>query len=141
MWNRQRDGGASIEEQFRSGKPETKLFMIKANTDRIQGWSQVRAYLSWDEEEDKEPKLKVCRSCRHLIEGIPRVQHHRTRAEDTAPIPYVEHSRIGEGEDQVDALRYGLMSLPPVNKLVAGKAKKKTRYLGEYRRPSSWQTA
>jgi phage terminase large subunit len=144
-WNRQKDGGPSIEEQFRTG--ENKLFLIRANLDRLQGWAQVRAYLNYDINEEtgvrEGPKLKICRSCVNLIAALPRMQHDKTKPEDMAEIQFRESMQIGDGEDTIDSLRYGLMSLSPFNKQVAAKQRKKSRYERLFRkggRARSWQT-
>ena len=143
-FNRMKDGGPSIEEKFRTGPK--KLFLIKANLDRLQGWAQVRAYLRYDitkEGVQTGPKLRIARTCHHLIDGIPRLQHDLNKPEDVRAIQFKENMQIGDGEDQVDALRYGLMSLTPLTKEVAAKQRNRGRLLERYRkgRASSWITS
>lgn len=143
-FNRMKDGGRSVEEQFRTGSK--KLFMIMANMDRIQGWAQVRAYLHYDitkEGVQRGPKLKIARNCLHLIDGIPRLQHNPQKPEDIVERNYRTALKIGESDDQVDALRYGLMSLSPLTSGVAAKARNLENRYKEYlkRRASSWITS
>jgi phage terminase large subunit len=145
MWNRSRDGGPSVEEQFRLGEP--KHFLVKANNDRRQGWAQIRAYLAYhrDEAENYQvgPKLKICRSCRLTIDGIKRLRHHKSKPEEVAEIMWHDNSRIGDGEDQADALRYGLMSLSPLTKKVAETTRGRQRWRDARpnRRVTSWITS
>ena len=146
IWNKARDGGPSIEQTMRSGNKEDRLFLIKANDDRIQGWSQVRAYLAWNEDTEgvrSVPRFRITKSCRFLIEGIPRLQHHKTKPEEVMLMPYKEGMRLGDSDDMLDCLRYGLMGLPPANKVVAAKKRRRTKWdalLQGSGRASSWQT-
>jgi hypothetical protein len=48
-WSRQRDGGPTVDEQFRNGTP--RVLLRKANIDRIQGASQMRQFLSYRNKE------------------------------------------------------------------------------------------
>ena len=144
IWNRAKDGGPSIEAQFRTG--DDRMFLIKANDDRIQGWAQVRAFFDWQiskEGVQTGPRLKITKSCRFLIDVIPRIQHHKTKPEDIMPMVWKESMRLGDSDDMADCLRYGLMSLPPLNKHVAKKQKRNRRYERYVKnggRATSWRT-
>lgn len=68
---------------------------MKADNSRVDGWTQVRAYL-------KTEKFKVFSDCIHTIDTYPLMQHDEKKPEDMA-----------QGNDHyVDTDRYFLMTLP-----------------------------
>jgi hypothetical protein len=72
--------------------------IIPANKDRIRGWNLFRQYL-------KDRKLFFFTNCTHAIETIPALVHDKIKVEDIDT----------KSEDHAaDAIRYGLMSLPPI---------------------------
>lgn len=77
--------------------------ILKANNDRLSGWSALREYLDWDgptENPSKKPKLYIFENCHNLIRTFPIQVYDKNRVEDLDT----------HGEDHaVDALRYGMM--------------------------------
>jgi hypothetical protein len=75
--------------------------MRNGNNDRINGWMQVRKYLS--PAGDGLPWLQIMHTCKDLIRTMPDQVHDEIRAEDMDT----------DGEDHwPDALRYGVMTRP-----------------------------
>ena len=87
--------------------------------DRIIGWTRIREYLAYEEDESIpevlrclenlkiKPKLYVFRNCRNLIRTLPALIHDEIRVEDV--------QRKGLEDHAPDALRYGLMTRPPIS--------------------------
>lgn len=82
------------------------LQLIRGNNDRIIGWGTVREYLKkYSKGESVTAKLQVFRTCHELIRTLPSLVYDDYRVEDLNT----------DGEDHAaDALRYGIMSRPPV---------------------------
>lgn len=87
--------------------------------DRITGWTRIREYLAYEEDESIpealrcldnlkiRPKLYVFRNCRNLIRTLPALIHDEIKVEDV--------QRKGLEDHAPDALRYGLMTRPPIS--------------------------
>lgn len=126
-WNRQRDGGPSVADQFQLGRPYRMNLFDPGSRDRIMGWTQLRAGLQWEGFEEKDgpitaPMLQFTSNCRLTIDSIPRMQHDRNKFEDCAKIECRETSPIGSGDDGPDMVRHAVMSRPAFNKYVPLKA-------------------
>jgi phage terminase large subunit len=98
---------------------EAGVEFMRANNDRINGWSQLHDYLSWDRYEDddstllanlkRRPRLFVLRdhapnlvrTLPVLISDVNNMEDVDTDTEDHAP----------------DALRYGMMTRPTLTKI------------------------
>lgn len=83
--------------------------MVQAENERINGWSRVRQYLSWERDKSgtvtRAPMWRVFDNCTNLIETLPGLEHDEHEPEDVN----------SDGEDHApDALRYGLMTRPPL---------------------------
>ena len=96
---RSQDTGVPRSETFAlCGLPLT----IVSNS-RINGWNNVAEWLRIPE--DGEPRLKIFRNCRELIECLPQLQHDKNKVEDCATEPHnITHAP--------DALRYMLDGRP-----------------------------
>lgn len=83
--------------------------MVQAENDRVNGWSRVRQYLSWERDAQgtliRAPMWQVFETCKDLIRTLPGLEHDDHDPEDVN----------SDGEDHApDALRYGLMTRPPL---------------------------
>lgn len=83
--------------------------MVQAENDRRNGWARVRQYLSYEQNEagqvTREPLWQVFENCSNLIRTLPALVHDEHDPEDVDT----------KGEDHApDALRYGLMTRPPL---------------------------
>jgi hypothetical protein len=82
----------------------------RANNDRLQGWMAVHEYLKWQENDPKtgeektfEPRMKVFKTCKHLIRTLPSLPYDKVKIEDVDT----------DAEDHPgDAIRYLLMCRP-----------------------------
>lgn len=92
MWNRRQDTGRSAAEIFaQNGVPLTK-----AGSSRIDGWLNVKEYLSVFK---GKPRLVIFSTCTPLIRCLPLLRHDKQRTGDAATEPHdITHSP--------DALRY-----------------------------------
>lgn len=100
-----RGGGPSVAEEFNSHG----WLVVDADNDRLQGWARVRQYLAWRRNQAGEmelhPRLYIFDTCQNLVRTLPQMIHDEKEPEDMDT----------EGEDHaVDALRYGMMSRPPL---------------------------
>jgi phage terminase large subunit len=100
-----RGGGVSVAEELGGAGWST----IPGDNDRLQGWSRVRQYLSWKRDQAGKiiswPHLFIFDTCANLCRTLPQLIHDEIQVEDVD----------SEGEDHApDALRYGLMTRPPL---------------------------
>lgn len=107
-WSRGRDGGPTIAEQFNNMTAGENVTLTKANTDRVQGASQVRAYLA---HKGTEPRFFIHASCKRTIECIPRLMYNPKKPEDVLKIDASDLDPFS-GDDTYDMVRYFLMSRP-----------------------------
>jgi hypothetical protein len=95
--------GKTIQEQLAEhGWP-----CIKADNRRVTGWSQVRAYLSWERNRDgklvRSPMFQVFENCTNTVRTMPGLVYDKHNPEDVD----------SDGEDHApDMVRYALMSRP-----------------------------
>lgn len=79
--------------------------------DRIVGWTRIREYLYWEEDDNGnlkvKPKLHVFSTCKNLIRTLPSLIHDEFKVEDV--------QRKGLEDHAPDALRYGLMTRPAMS--------------------------
>lgn len=99
-------GGEGIDDTFR----KHGVVLTKADTSRIQGWSQLRSRLIGIElDSNANPQFRVpliffCECCKYARDYLPALPRHpsETRKEDAA-----EH---GEATHAPDAIRYACMA-------------------------------
>ena len=104
-----------------SGTPPTiaeeflnhNIILTRANIDRIQGASQVRSYLAWQDLPNgrKQPRFFIFDTCAQVYETIARMQHDPDRVEDVLKVDATEGD-LNTGDDDFDMVRYALMSRP-----------------------------
>jgi hypothetical protein len=129
-WNRQRDGGSPVADQFELARPY-RLILREVSRDRVAGWNQVRAGLQWQDmpEGVTAPRIQFTSNCVHTISSFPRMQYSKKKFEDCATIICKEESPIGSGDDQMDCVRHAVMSRPTFrNYLPKPKVKAETGY-------------
>lgn len=113
-FSKMKDGTSSIEEQFSPVEGDKRIFLTPCVYDRVQGWSQMRAYLGYKDLPGRRlgPKLFITKCCQLTIDGIERAQIDPSKMEDIMKVNCQENNPIGSGDDQIDSLRYFLMSRP-----------------------------
>ncbi len=101
LWNRQKDTGRSMWEIFE----DAGVRLFRADANRVQGWMQVKEYLSPVRRADGtvRPRLSIFSTCHNLIRCLPALQHDKTDPGDCATVPH-------EPTHLPDALRYFLRS-------------------------------
>jgi hypothetical protein len=96
------DPGRTIAEEFEAAK----LRMEQADNRRVMGWTRMREYMA--DAEDDRPLWQCFDTCVNLIRCLPELIHDPRDVEDVSD----------QCEDHApEALRYGLMSRPPVGDL------------------------
>jgi phage terminase large subunit len=108
MWTPDGTVGESMAETFqRNGVPLVKADKRRVGTmDRPLGWQRFRHWLK--DAPDGVPWLTVSPECAYTVRTIPALVSDKTRPEDVD----------SDGEDHAaDALRYFVMSRPPIGEL------------------------
>lgn len=138
---RMRDGSPSVAESFFEKTPD-RMILTPANDDRKQGWQHMRQFLSTEQDLMPRgmiaPRFLVAKSCMQVIDCFPRMIHKDNDTEDCAKINCTEDDPIGAGDDQIDMVRYGLMSLSFSGKMGAGNKSGADRKPVKMGRASSW---
>ncbi len=104
LWNRRQDTGKSgIEIMAESGL----CGLIRADNRRVEGWRVLREYLRGNGD---GPNLIIANHCINLIRTLPALTHDPNNPEDAADFPHeITHAP--------EAVRYGIMSRPPLTKI------------------------
>lgn len=87
------------------------IHLKKAIIDRIQGASQLRKYLAWQDRPNNKPRFYIFETCSLSYEAIARMIHDPDRPEDVLKVDAIEGD-LNTGDDAYDMVRYGLMSRP-----------------------------
>jgi phage terminase large subunit len=87
------------------------IHLKKAIIDRIQGASQLRKYLAWQDRPNNKPRFFIFETCPLSYDAIARMLHDPDRPEDVLKVDAIEGD-LNTGDDAYDAIRYGLMSRP-----------------------------
>ncbi len=107
---------------IREGVPPTiaeemakhEIYLSRAAIDRVQGASQLRSYLAWENLEGRDrPRFFIFENCRVSFDTLSRMQHDPDRPEDVLKIDAVQGDP-NTGDDAYDMTRYALMSRPMV---------------------------
>ena len=100
IWNRQKDTGRSMAEIFH----ECGVHLTRADSNRIQGWMQLKEYLRVGEDRPT-PRLRIFSSCTELIRCLPELRRDLRDPWDASTEPH-EITHI------CDALRYLIRGRP-----------------------------
>lgn len=99
-----RDAMAGTHRSIADLMASEGISVVKANNDRMSGWSLLRDYLDWEGTVDKierKPKIFIMEGCENLLRELPRAQYDKRKVEDLDT----------HGSDHaLDALRYGLLT-------------------------------
>ena len=129
LGNRQKDTGKSMWELFE----ENGLRLTVADRNRVQGWMQVKEFLTPRPLPDGStaPRLRIFESCPGLIRSLAGLRHDEKNPDDCAREPH-------ELTHLPDALRYFLRSrpspLPPARK----KPSRMEEYFRTHRRTAAY---
>lgn len=93
LWARNRETGKSQASTF----AENGIPLVRADNNRIQGWSALKELLKV--REDGKPGLIIFETCRSLIDSLKCLNHDKTNPNDVSKHPH----EITHGPD---ALRY-----------------------------------
>lgn len=101
----------TIAEEFANHE----IYLSKAKIDRIQGATQVRNYLAWQDLKSgrKNPKFYIFENCPLSFETLSRMQHNPDKPEDVLKVDATDGDERS-GDDAYDMIRYGLMSRPQI---------------------------
>lgn len=102
----------TIAEEFANNK----LYLTRANIDRIQGASQLRHYLAWHNKPNGKPRLFIFNTCPISFDCMGRMQHNPDNVEDVLKVDATDGDPYS-GDDAYDMIRYGLMSRPQISHL------------------------
>lgn len=99
----------TIAEEF----SKHNIFLTRAIVDRVQGASQVRNYLAWQNLSSgrTKPRLFIFSSCPISFDCLSRMQHDPNHVEDVLKVDATEGDPL-TGDDAYDMLRYAMMSRP-----------------------------
>lgn len=87
----------------------------RAVIDRIQGASQLRSYLAWQNRPPlNKPRFYIFNTCPITYDAISRMIHDPDRVEDVLKVDATEGDPLS-GDDAYDMVRYGLMSRPLIS--------------------------
>lgn len=94
---------------------EQGITLKKAVIDRIQGASQVRQYLAWQNLRNgrNKPRFYIFNTCPIAYDCLSRVEHDPNRIEDVLKVDAVEGDPM-TGDDAYDMIRMALMSRPMI---------------------------
>ncbi len=100
----------TIAEEFQSHG----LSLQKAIVDRIQGATQLRKYLAWQDIPGRDkPRFFIFDTCPLTYDCLTRMQHDPDHMEDVLKVDSVAGDP-NSGDDAYDMVRYALMSRPPL---------------------------
>lgn len=85
--------------------------LTKATIDRLQGATNLRNYLAWNDKPNKKPKLFIMDACPIAFDCLTRMQVDMDRPEDVLKQDSTDGD-VMSGDDSYDMIRYGLMSRP-----------------------------
>ena len=108
LWSKR--GGPTLFEQIRNELPGCTF--VKAKVDRLQGANEVRKYISWEDTESREPKLKFFDTATEVFDCLSNMQYDSDKkGKNAEDVMKIDADSSGEGGDDLyDAVRYGLMS-------------------------------
>lgn len=92
------------------------ILLHKAIVDRVQGASQLRNYLAWQNLSSgrTKPRLFIFKTCPITFDCIARMQHDPNHLEDVLKVDAADGDPM-TGDDAYDMVRYFLMSRPQLS--------------------------
>lgn len=89
------------------------IILSRAKIDRVQGASQVRNYLAWQNltQGRTKPRFFIFKTCPASFDALTRMEHDTNHVEDVLKVDATEGDPMS-GDDAYDMVRYGLMSRP-----------------------------
>lgn len=114
----------TIAEEF----SKHDLFLTRATIDRVQGASQLRNYLAWQNLASgrNKPRLFLFNTCPITFDCLTRMEHDPKHLEDVLKVDAKEGDPL-TGDDAYDMIRYAMMSRP----LLADEPKNRHKYGSE----------
>ncbi len=99
----------TIAEEF----SKHDIYLTRAVVDRVQGASQLRNYLAWQNLSSgrTKPRLTIFNTCPITFDCISRMQHDPLHIEDVLKVDASEGDPL-TGDDAYDMVRYAMMSRP-----------------------------
>ena len=99
----------TIAEEF----TKHELFLTRAVIDRVQGASQLRNYLAWQNLSSgrTKPRLFIFNTCPITFDCLSRMQHDPDHLEDVLKVDATQGDPM-TGDDAYDMIRYAMMSRP-----------------------------
>lgn len=92
---------------------EQGIYLRQAVIDRIQGATQLRNYLAWQNLASgrNKPRLFIFKTCPKTFDCLTRMEHDPKRLEDVLKVDATEGDPM-TGDDAYDMVRYAMMSRP-----------------------------
>lgn len=99
----------TIAEEF----AKHDLLLTRATIDRVQGASQLRNYLAWQNLASgrTKPRLFIFNTCPITFDCLTRMQHDPDHLEDVLKVDASQGDPL-TGDDAYDMIRYAMMSRP-----------------------------
>lgn len=99
----------TIAEEF----AKHDIYLTRAVVDRVQGASQLRNYLAWQNLASgrTRPRLFIFNTCPITFDCLSRMQHDPNHIEDVLKVDASEGDPL-TGDDAYDMIRYAMMSRP-----------------------------
>lgn len=93
-----------------------EINLRRANIDRVQGATQLRNYLSWQNKNgvDTKPRFFIFETCPIAFDCLTRMIHDPDNVEDVLKVDATEGDPMS-GDDAYDMVRYALMSRPAIS--------------------------
>ena len=104
-----KDSAPTIAEEFL----KYEIYLERAKIDRIQGASQLRNYVAWQNLASgrTKPRFFIFENCHITYDCLTRMQHDPDNIEDVLKVDATDGD-VMTGDDPYDMVRYGLMSRP-----------------------------
>ena len=105
-------GAPNIAEEYANHG----IYLSRGNIGRIQGATQVRNYLAFQEEArvvTQPPRFRMFTTCPLTYDCLSRMEHDPARAEDVLKVD-AANGDPNTGDDPYDMVRMALMSRPPL---------------------------
>lgn len=133
----------SKKSMIKSGTPPTiaeefvnhGIYLKRASIDRMQGASQLRNYLAWQNQPNgrNRPRFFIFETCPVSFDCLTRMQHDPDKPEDVLKQDANDGDPMS-GDDAYDMIRYALMSRPIITTAIPKKIKSGSPEMVEHTR-------